>query len=442
MAARAAASPSASSAIPLRNFSQSFDPARDLARAASDKRRGPHPARLPSSVRHTFSEFDGEAGKFLSPDDLFPHPAVIEFILQHGQDALDALPDGDDQVQALIEEMIQAGLMEKDAAGNLKITPRMLRGMQHRSFLEIFRNLKPGVRDGHASPEPGRAGERSEGTKAYQWGDPLSDLALGETMRNAMRRLALEAGGSAAGATPSWLPIKFRDSDFELHNHEATADSALVILMDLSGSMMRYGRHVAAKRVALGMRALVRARFPLDTVEFIGFSSVAEPISEAQLPLVMPKPITTREWNVKVRVPLDQADRTHPHFTNLHHALRMARGRLSKRGAANKQVFIITDGEPTAHLSGDQYDILNLIYPASRKTAEATLAEAFRCHQAGIRLSTFALIEEYHGMEWVGFVDQLTRLVRGVAFYCTAGDLAATIMESYLSGKRQKKPLG
>ncbi len=395
--------------------------------------------RLPFLVRYTFSEYDGEQGRFLSPDDLFPHPALVEFILQHGQQALDALPDGDEQVQAIIDEMIQAGLLEQTEGGGLKLTPRMLRGMQHRSFLEIFRNLKPGVRDGHTTQDPGRAGERTEGTKPYEWGDPLSDIALGETMRNAMRRMSAEARDGPGRAVA--FPIRLRDQDFELHNVEAQTDTALIILVDLSGSMMRYGRHVAAKRVAMGMRALVRSKFPLDTVEFIGFSSVAEPIAEADLPLVMPKPITTREWQVRIKIPLADAKKTHPHFTNLHHALRMARARLSRRGAANKQLFIITDGEPTAHLSGKGHETLNLIYPPARQSAEATLEEAFRCHQQGIRISTFALIEEYQGMDWVGFVDQMTRLVRGVAFYCTAGDLGATIMESYLSGKRQKKPL-
>ncbi|MDX2114920.1 MAG: hypothetical protein SFZ24_04765 [Planctomycetota bacterium] len=396
-------------------------------------------------MKFTFSEFDGERGRFLSPDDLFPHPQLVEFLLQHGQDALDALPEASEQIQQLINEMIQAGLLEKGEGGELKLTPRMVRGMQHRAFLEIFRGLRAGVRDGHATPEAGRAGERSEGTKPYQWGDALSELALGPTMRNAMARVASErgagagAGGSEAG---SLLPLKLRDGDFELHNVESTADSALVILIDLSGSMMRYGRHIAAKRVAMGMRALVREKFPLDTVEFVGFSSVAEPIEERDLPLVMPKPISTRAWEVRVKVPLKDAAKTHQHFTNLQHGLRLARQKLSRRGAANKQMFIITDGEPTAHLSGEHKDTLHLIYPPNPRTAKATLEEAFRCTQAGIRISTFALIEEYHGMEWVGFVDQFTRLVRGVAFYCTAGDLGATIMESYLAGKRQKKPLG
>lgn len=403
-------------------------------------------------MKFTYSEFDGESGegRFLSPDDLFPSPAVVEFILQYGQQALDALPDADAQVQQLIAEMILAGLLEQGENGELKLTPRMLRGMQHRAFLEIFRNLRAGVRDGHASPETGRSGERTEGTKPYQWGDALSEIALGETLRNAMQRTARAslqasspklAAGESPGRPQAHLPLRLRDEDFELHNVEAVADSALVILIDLSGSMMRYGRHIAAKRIAMGMRALVRQKFPLDTVEFIGFASTAEPIREQDLPLVMPKPVTTRAWDVRVKVPLASANKTHQHFTNLHHALRLARAMLARKSAANKQVFIITDGEPTAHLSGEHFDTLHLIYPANPRSQQATLSEAFRCHQQGIRISTFALIEEYHGMEWVGFVDQLTRLVRGVAFYCTAGDLGATIMESYLAGKRKKQPL-
>lgn len=390
-------------------------------------------------MRFTYSKFDGRpgGGRFLSPDDLFPHPAVVEFLLRHGQDGFDALPNADEQVRRLIDDMVQAGLLERGEGGELHLTPRMLRGMQHRAFLEIFRNLKPAVRDGHVSPDPGRAGERSEGTRPWQWGDPLSEIAPNETLRNALQRRARERPAPAG----SLLPMRLRDADFELHNSESSADAALVILLDLSGSMGRYGRHVAAKRVAMGMRAMIRKKFPLDTVEFIGFASVAQEIAERDLPMVMPKPVSTRAWDVNVRVPLKEARRTHQHFTNLHHALRLARAKLSRRSAANRQVFIITDGEPTAHLSGERFDTLNLIYPPARETAEATLMEAHRCARAGIRLSTFALIDEYPGLEWVGFVDQLTRLVRGVAFYCTAGDLGATVMESYLSGKRRKQPL-
>lgn len=391
----------------------------------------------------TYSDFAGDGeGMFQSADDLFPPAGMLGFLLQYGQEGLDALPDGDEQVQQLIQEMIDAGLVERDEGGGLKLTPRMVRGLEHRALLEIFRDLKPGVRDGHASPMPGRGGERTDGTRAYQFGDPMGELAASQTIGNAIRRGGVEQNDSASG---SGLRVSIREEDFEVFNVEATSESATVVLMDLSGSMTRYGRHIAAKRVALGLAGLVRAKFPLDTIDFVGFASVAETIQPQDLPLVMPKPVTTRAWEVRVRVPLDQADQTHPHFTNLHHGLQVARSILARRGAPNKQIFIITDGEPTAHLTRAREGLgqtLNLIYPPDPASTRATLEEALRCQQSGIRLSTFALIEEYHAMDWVGFVEQLTRLTRGTAYYCAAGDLSATIMESYLTGKKRRTALG
>ena len=86
--------------------------------------------------------------------------------------------------------------------------------------------------------------------------------------------------------------------------------------------------------------------------------------------------------------------------------------------------------------------MLNLIYPPAQASRDATLEEALKLNRLGVRFASFALIEEYHDMEWVGFVEQMTRLVKGVAYYCAAGDLAATIMESYLTGKRTRQTLG
>jgi uncharacterized protein with von Willebrand factor type A (vWA) domain len=419
----------------------------------------------------SYFEYDGEGlGRFLSPDELFPPKGLTDFITEYGEQGLEALDKHpDEQIQQLIQDMIDAGLLERDEDGALHPTPRMVRGMQHRAFLEIFHNLRSSAKDGHPTPDPGRAGDRTEGTRPYEFGDPVSELDINTTLRNAIQRtvreLTSESGSEAASAAGSsvWaahggvprsplddiLPLKLRDQDFELFNVEASADCATCVLIDLSGSMMRYGRHIAAKRVAMGMAGMIREKFPLDTVDFIGFASTAEPLLEKDLPMVMPKPITTREWDVRVRIPLDQAEHTHPHFTNLHHALRLSRQTLSRRGAQNKQVFIITDGQPTAHLSraaalgpGQGGEMLNLLYPPSQASTDATLEEAFTCTQQGVRISSFALIEEYHAMEWVGFIDQLTRLVQGTAFYCTAGDLESTIMESYLTGKRTKQPLG
>ena len=81
---------------------------------------------------------------------------------------------------------------------------------------------------------------------------------------------------------------------------------------------------------------------------------------------------------------------------------------------------------------------MHLLYPPDQRSTIATLKEAVTAVREGCRISTFALIEDYWGMDWVGFVDQLARLTKGVAFYTSSGELASCIMESYLSGRKKK----
>jgi Ca-activated chloride channel homolog len=238
------------------------------------------------------------------------------------------------------------------------------------------------------------------------------------------------------GEIPSKSPlIQFNERDFELHLHEGTTSCSTVVLLDMSGSMMRYGRYLSAKNVEMAMQALVHSRFPQDSIDFVGFYSGASKISEVALPLSMPKPVTVYDYQVRLKVPLDQLDKAPQHFTNLHMGLQLARRILRKRTSENKQIFIITDGQPTAHVEGD---FCYLLYPPDQRSTIATLKEAVIAVREGCRISTFALIEDYWGMDWVGFVDQLAKLTKGVAFYTSSGELASCIMESYLSGRKKK----
>lgn len=401
-------------------------------------------------MKFDYSEFDGQA--FQGPDDLFPQPKLVQFILQYGQDALDSLDnfDEDEAREQMIQQLIDAGLLERDeATGQLKLTPRMLRGIEHRAFMEIFQDLQKGTREGHQTPASGRSEQRTEGTKAYEFGDPLSEVDVGATMREAYARQQAAQQLTGNGGQSGKVNIDL--GDFRLHLSEGQADCATCVLIDQSGSMMRYGRFYQAKRVALGMASMIRNKFPMDTMDYVGFFSTAEVIRERELPLVMPKPVTIHDYEVRLRLPLKQAmeqpQRIPQHFTNLQLGLRLARQLLMKRGAANKQIFIITDGQPTAHVEpnsgeGISEDMLYLLYPPTEQTAELTLKEALRCQQAGIRLATFALVEDYWGMDWVGFVDRLTRLTRGVAYYCTSENLSSTVVESYLKGKKRKSFIG
>lgn len=419
-------------------------------------------------MRYQYGEFDGDG--FKGPDALFPSPKMIQFILSYGQEALDAMQEIDPEsaeaqyVQALIE----AGLMEEqknaDGTSTLTMTPRMLKGMQHRALLEIFKDMAKGVRGSHDVATAGRTLERTEGTRQYEFGDPLSEVDLSATLRNTIRRQLQETPpGEAAPSevTPETsssdsdqsglqgLKLNLKMNDFEVHQTESRSDCATVLLIDQSGSMLRYGRFLQAKRVAMGLQAMINAQFPNDSLDYVGFYSLADKLTERDIPLAMPKPVSIRDYEVRLRAPLAEAE-SNPekiplHFTNLHLGLQRARAILQRRGAANKQIFLITDGQPTAHIQSDDKtgeDWLYLLYPPTEETAQTTLREALMCRQAGIRIASFALIEDYWGMDWVSFIEQMTRLTRGVAFYNTGEDLASTVIESYLSGRKTKKYVG
>jgi len=385
-------------------------------------------------MKYFYGQFDGD--DFPTQDKLFGFDQLMQFIMQYGDQALKAMEQmlkdpKDQEMSELLEQLIKEGMLDKDGKGKLRLTPRGITKMQRRALMEVFANLRQGQREGHEKVTAGTGGERMDGTKAYEYGDPVSDLDLHQTLQNALARHGLPQGKPADG---QWR-IKFDERDFELHLKEGTTSCSTVVLLDMSGSMMRYGRFLAAKKVAMAMQSLVRSRFPQDSIDFVGFYSAANYIPEAMLPLTMPKPVTVYDYQVRLRVPIDQVKDAPQHFTNLHMGLQLARRTLRKRQSENKQIFIITDGQPTAHVEGDY---VYLLYPPDQRSTVATLKEAVLAVREGCRLSTFALIEDYWGMDWVGFVDQLTKLTKGVAFYTTSENLSSCIMESYLSGRKKK----
>lgn len=401
-------------------------------------------------MKYYYGEYDGQ--EFPTQDKLFGFDQLMQFILQYGDQALQAieqmLKNPKDEAQSeLLEQMLKEGMLDKDGKGKLRLTPRAVTRMQRRALMEVFSNLRAGQREGHEKVTPGLGGERIEGTKPYEFGDPVSELDLHQTLHNALARHGLPQKGSGRAGTSSSRPqshptgpaahpaIHFDEKDFELHLHEGVTSCSTVVLLDMSGSMMRYGRYLSAKKVAMAMQALIHGRFPQDTIDFVGFYSGAARIPEVMLPLTMPKPVTVYDYQVRLKVQIDQLDKAPQHFTNLHMGLQLGRRILRNRASENKQIFIVTDGQPTAHVEGD---FVYLLYPPDPRSTVATLKEAVLAVREGCRISTFALIEDYWGMDWVGFVDQLAKLTKGVAFYTSSGELASCVMESYLSGRKKK----
>ena len=182
---------------------------------------------------------------------------------------------------------------------------------------------------------------------------------------------------------------------------------------------------------------MVRAQYPQDSLQMIGFYTFASPMTERQLLNSAPKPVSMYDSRIYLRFDLDRPQgRVPQHFTNIHAGLRLARSHLLRQGAPNKQIIVITDGEPTAHIEGRE---VVLIYPPAEKTAAHTLNEVRRCASAGIRVSSYALIEDYFYHSLVNFVQEMARATNGVAAYCSAEDLGKFVFESFVGGRHTRR---
>src|SRR5688500_15216533 len=248
-------------------------------------------------MKYFYGPFDGS--EFPTQDKLFGFDQLMQFIMQYGEQAMKAIEQmmqnpKDEAQSELLEQLIKEGMLDKDGKGKLRLTPRAVGRMQRKALMEVFSNLRQGQREGHEKITPGQGGERIEGTKPYQYGDPVSELDLHQTLHNALSRHGLPIARDHKQQTS----IKFDERDFELHLHEGTTSCSTVVLLDMSGSMMRYGRFLSAMKVAMAMQALVHGRFPQDSIDFVGFYSGAARVPEAALPLTMPKPVTVYDYQV------------------------------------------------------------------------------------------------------------------------------------------------
>ena len=372
-----------------------------------------------------YSRWDGSQD-FLpqSADKVFEQ--LSEYILQYGDDVLRNLEDLDEEeLPDVIELIQQEGLIERDEKGKWRVTPRGVRRIQDKALSDLFQTFRRDTVGRHDTQEKGEGQVTLEDTRPYVYGDSLANLNMHETLKNAYVR---QGGG---------VPIRLSQDDYVVHDTEFQTRCATVVLIDMSGSMGRYGKYYTTKKVALALQAMVRAQYPRDSLEMIGFYTFATPMTERQLLNSAPKPVSIWDSRVHLRFDLDRPPARVPqHFTNIHAGLRLARSRLMRQPAANKQIIIITDGEPTAHIEGRE---VVLIYPPAEKTATHTLNEVRRCANAGIRVSSYALIEDYFYLGLVNFVQEMARVSGGVAAYCSVDDLGKFVFESFIGGRHTRR---
>ncbi len=350
---------------------------------------------------------------------------LAEYLLQHGDRVLQNMEELEDEIPEIVDLLQKEGLIEKDLEGRWRITPRGVRRIQDRALDDLFQTFRRDALGRHDTQEKGEGSVPLEDTRPYVYGDSLANLDLHETLKNAYVR---QGGG---------VPIRLSPDDYVVHETEYQTRCATVVLIDMSGSMGRFGKYYPTKKVALALQAMVRARYPQDSLQMIGFYTFANLMTERELLNSAPKPVSLYDSRVHIRFDLDHPPgRVPQHFTNIHAGLRLARSVLSRQPAANKQIIVITDGEPTAHIEGRE---VVLIYPPAEKTASHTLAEVRNCANAGIRVSSFALIEDYFYLGLVNFVEEMARVSRGVAAYCSTDEVGNLVFESFIGGRRTRR---
>jgi uncharacterized protein with von Willebrand factor type A (vWA) domain len=351
---------------------------------------------------------------------------VSEFILQHGENVLRNLDDlDDDEIPEIVSLIQKEGLIDRDEEGTWRVTPKGIRRIQDKSLDDLFQTFRRDSLGRHDTPLRGGGAALTEDTRPYVYGDSLAHLNMHETLKNAYIR---QGGG---------VPIRLGQEDYVVHETEFQTRCATVVLIDMSGSMGRYGKYYTTKKVALALQGMVRSRYPQDSLQMVGFYSFASKMTERELINSAPKPVSLYDSRVNLRFDLDSPPRRVPqHFTNIHAGLRLARSILARDPAVNKQIIVITDGEPTAHLEGRE---VVLIYPPAEKTASHTLNEVRRCAAAGIRVSSFALIEDYFYLGLVNFVEEMARVSQGVAAYCSVDELGQFVFQSFIGGRHTKR---
>lgn len=375
---------------------------------------------------YEYSRWDGsEEFSPQSADKLFDE--FSQYLMHFGEDVLDNLERWEEQNPDVVDKLIQRGLIEKDREGKYRITPKGAKRIENRALESLFDVRARDAMGRHETDMRGAGQTVHEESKPYEYGDPVSNLNLHETLRNAVQR---QGGGT---------PVKITADDLVVHDMEYQTSCATVVLLDMSGSMDRFGKYGAAKQTALALQALVRGKYQGDFLQTVGFYTYAAPLTERELLYSAPKPVSIYDSRVRLRINLDQPPRFVPeHFTNLHAGLQFARRILQRQPAVNKQIIVITDGEPTAHVEGRE---LVLLYPPSEKTARITLSEVKRCAETGIHISSFALVEDYFYFGLVNFVDQMAQVSGGISATCNARDMGNMVVSSFIGGRRKRRKL-
>jgi uncharacterized protein with von Willebrand factor type A (vWA) domain len=265
---------------------------------------------------------------------------------------------------------------------------------------DIFNQLKKSRIGQHRIAPTGQGVDAGDELKLYEFGDPFL-LDMKETLFNSLERQG------------KGLPVQIDPHDFVVHRTEHATQASTVLMIDMSRSMFLRGCFLAAKKVAIALDSLIRTQFPRDTLYVVGFSNHAVELKPHSLPAI--------------------ALNDYVYGTNMQHAFQVGRSLLA-RHRGNRQIIMVTDGEPTAHL--DERGRVFFAYPPTFRTIQETLREVRRCTRDRIVINTFML---ERGPYLTEFVNQMTRINKGRAFFVSPERLGEYILVDYVSGKQRRQ---
>ena len=295
-----------------------------------------------------------------------------------------------ERLQDVAQMLKDAGLIDQ-RDGRYELTPKGVRALGQKALSDLFRNLVKDRAGRHSIERNGVGHERAYEHKAYEFGDPFN-LNVEQTIRNAITR---QGGGT---------PVRLTPADFEVERTEIVTKSSTVLLLDVSMSMPMRDNFLPAKKVAMALHSLITTQFPNDYFGLVSFGRVARDVK----PQLLPELSWDFEWG-----------------TNMQHAMLLARTQLEKQ-TGTKQIIMVTDGEPTAHIEGGEAIFQ---YPPSYATIEQTLREVRRCTRAGIRINTFMLDESPYLQD---FVTRMMKMNQGRAFFTPAATLGDYVLVDFL----------
>ena len=322
-------------------------------------------------------------------------PERVEELL--GRESAEAL-----QRLSEMARMLEENGLAENKEGRLELTPRALRAIGQNALGDLFEKLMDDQVGSHRITRTGIGHERAYETKQYEFGDNFN-LNIQQTIRNAIGR---QGPGS---------PVQLTPDDFEIERTEMTTRASTVLMLDLSLSMPMRDNFLPAKKVTMALHSLISSQYPRDYLGLVGFAESAFEFKPQQLPEV--------SWD-------------YAYGTNMQHGFMIAR-RLLGRQSGTKQIIMITDGQPTAHIGPNGQPYFN--YPPSPETIEATLKEVARATKEDIRINIFMLDPDSYLRQ---FVETMTRMNGGRAFFTSPDNLGDYVLVDFLEHRRRLSATG